>query len=298
MSHVLEVNELIKDYGPLRAVNKLSIQLEKGRVYGILGPNGSGKTTTLGVLLGTINDYHGNFSWFQNGNKNENRKRIGAILEQPNFYKHLSAKNNLKIIALLKNVTEDDIYRVAKIVDLDSRLNDPYKSYSLGMKQRLGIAAALLGNPEVLVLDEPTNGLDPKGIIDIRELIQKIASQGITILIASHMLDEVQKVCSHVCIIQNGITKAQGKLSEIMSGDQFLEISSENMDKLKETLLTFGPIEEKDLVLEKNLIMIRLNKEIDVPKINAHILNSGVSLTHFSTRSKSLEEFFIQTTEQ
>ncbi len=298
MEYVLEVNGLVKDYGSLRAVDRLSLQVEKGSVYGILGPNGSGKTTTLGILLGTIADYQGNFSWFQNGEQNENRKRIGAILEHPNFYEHLSAWNNLKIMALLKNVPESDIHRVSKIVELDSRLNDPYKTYSLGMKQRLAIAAALLGDPEVLVLDEPTNGLDPKGIVDIRNLIEHIASQGITILIASHMLDEVQKVCSHVCIIQNGITKAQGKLSDIMSGDPVLEISSNDIEKLKEVLLSFEPIEENDLVIEKNLIQIRLAKEIDASEINAHILKSGIALTHFSTRSTSLEEFFIQTTEK
>lgn len=297
MEQILEINDLRKNYREIIAVNGLSLKIEKGSVYGILGPNGSGKTTTLGILLGVILKYTGNFSWFENGDLAQNRKQIGALLEQPNFYMNLSAKENLRIVALVKNVPENDIYRVAKLTGLESRLKDKFKNYSLGMKQRLGIASALLGNPKVLILDEPTNGLDPQGIIDIRNLIKTISSQGVTVIMASHVLDEIEKVCTHVCVIKDGVQKAEGKLSDIISGDNILEISSDDLSKLKEVILQFDTIRESDISLEQNTYLVGIQKELDVSKLNRHIMDSGIGITHFSTRTKSLEEFFIQTTQ-
>ncbi|MDB3904900.1 ABC transporter ATP-binding protein [Crocinitomicaceae bacterium] len=297
MEHVLEIKDLRKNFGSICAVNGLSIQVKKGSVYGILGPNGSGKTTTLGILLGVVMKYTGSFSWFGNEDHSENRKQIGALLEQPNFYVDLSAKDNLRIVSLIKNVPEDDIYRVAKFTGLESRLNDKFKNYSLGMKQRLGIASALLGNPKVLILDEPTNGLDPQGIIDVRNLIKTISSEGVTVIIASHALDEIEKVCTHVCVIKDGIQKAEGKLTDIISGDNILEISSDDLIKLKQVILEFESIRESDISLEQNIYHLGIQKGMDVSKLNKHIMDNGISVTHFSTRTKSLEEFFIQTTQ-
>lgn len=297
MENVLEIRDLRKNFGSICAVNGLSIVVKKGSVYGILGPNGSGKTTTLGILLGVITKYTGSFSWFENGDTAENRKQIGALLEQPNFYADISVKDNLRIVALIKNVPENDIYRVAKLTGLDTRLNDKYKNYSLGMKQRLGIASALLGNPKVLILDEPTNGLDPQGIIDIRNLIKTISLEGVTIIMSSHVLDEIEKVCTHVCVIKEGSQKAEGKLTDIISGDNILEISSDDLDKLKEVLIKFEAIRESDIKLEQSMFHISLKKDFDVSKLNKHLMENGISLSHFSTRTKSLEEFFIQTTQ-
>ena len=297
MENVLEIRDLRKNFGSICAVNGLSIVVKKGSVYGILGPNGSGKTTTLGILLGVITKYTGSFSWFDNGDTAENRKQIGALLEQPNFYADISVKDNLRIVALIKNVPENDIYRVAKLTGLDTRLNDKYKNYSLGMKQRLGIASALLGNPKVLILDEPTNGLDPQGIIDIRNLIKTISLEGVTIIMSIHVLDEIEKVCTHVCVIKEGSQKAEGKLTDIISGDNILEISSDDLDKLKEVLIQFEAIRESDIKLEQSMFHISLKKDFDVSKLNKHLMENGISLSHFSTRTKSLEEFFIQTTQ-
>ena len=297
MENILEIKDLRKNFGSICAVNGLSIQVNKGSVYGILGPNGSGKTTTLGILLGVVTKYTGSFSWFENGNDAKNRKQIGTLLEQPNFYSDLSAKENLRIVALIKNVAENDIYRVSKLTGLESRLDDKFKSYSLGMKQRLGIASALLGNPKVLVLDEPTNGLDPQGIIDIRNLIKTVSQEGVTVIMSSHVLDEIEKVCSHVCILKDGIQMAEGKLTDIISGENILEISSDDLGKLKEELLQFESIRESNLNLEQNVYNVRLQQDFDVSKLNKHLLEKGISLTHFSTRTKSLEEFFIQTTQ-
>ena len=297
MENVLEIRDLRKNFGSILAVNGLSIQVKKGSVYGILGPNGSGKTTTLGILLGVVKSYTGSFSWFENGDNAENRRQIGALLEQPNFYSDISGKDNLRIVALVKNVSENDIYRVAKLTGLESRLNDKYQNYSLGMKQRLGIASALLGNPKVLILDEPTNGLDPQGIIDVRNLIKTVSQEGVTVIMSSHVLDEIEKVCSHVCVLKEGEQKAEGKLADIISGDNVLEISSDDLNKLKEVLLQFKTIRESDINLEQNIYHVRLQKDIDVSKLNKHLLEKDISVTHFSTRTKSLEEFFIQTTQ-
>ena len=297
MENILEINDLRKNFGSIYAVNGLSIQVKKGSVYGILGPNGSGKTTTLGILLGAVTKYSGSFSWFENGDDAENRRQIGALLEQPNFYADISVKDNLRIVALIKNVPDSDIYRVAELTGLESRLNDKYKNYSLGMKQRLGIASALLGNPKVLILDEPTNGLDPQGIIDIRNLIKTISAEGVTVIMASHVLDEIEKVCTHVCIIKDGAQKAEGKLSDIISGENILEVSSNDLSKLKEVILQIETIRETDISLEQNTYHVKISQELDISKLNKHLMDSGISITHFSTRTKSLEEFFIQTTQ-
>ena len=204
MEKVLTISGLQKNYGKIHAVNDLSLSVERGSVYGILGPNGSGKTTTLAIILGVVNSNGGSYSWFGNENSKNDRKRIGAILEQPLFYPYLTAEKNLQIVASIKGVEYSDIERVLKIVELFERKDSKFRTFSYGMKQRLAIASALLGNPEVLIFDEPTNGLDPKGIAEIRELIIKIAKQGITILLASHLLDEVQKTCSHVAVLKSG----------------------------------------------------------------------------------------------
>ncbi|MBC7474435.1 MAG: ATP-binding cassette domain-containing protein, partial [Candidatus Sericytochromatia bacterium] len=200
MVNILEINNLSKNYGKLKAVNSLSLTVQKGNIYGLLGPNGSGKTTTLGIVLGVINSSSGDFRWFNSDEKTKSRKKIGAILETPNFYTYLSAYKNLQIVADIKGVDYQRIDTVLKTVNLFERKKDNFAGYSLGMKQRLALASALLSDPDVLVLDEPTNGLDPQGIADIREIIQKTAREGKTIIIASHILDEIEKVCTHVAV--------------------------------------------------------------------------------------------------
>ncbi|UII23600.1 ABC transporter ATP-binding protein [Fulvivirga ligni] len=205
METVLQIKNLTKRYGRLTAVNKLNLEIQKGCVFGILGPNGSGKTTTLGILLDVINKTDGDFSWFGQPATKEMRKRVGAILETPIFYPYLSAVKNLEIVAAIKGAPVANIEPVLKKVELYERRFDKFRTYSLGMKQRLSIASALLCDPEVMILDEPTNGLDPQGIAEIRRLIKEIAADGKTIILASHLLDEVQKVCTHFCILKKEI---------------------------------------------------------------------------------------------
>ena len=295
MENVLLINKVTKRYPGVYAVIDLSLKVDKGNVFGILGPNGSGKTTTLGVILGVINATSGTYSWFGQPDNLNNRKKIGALLETPNFYDGLSGMNNLRIVSKIKNVPEEDIQRVAKMVELDGRMLDKFKTYSLGMKQRLAIASTLLGNPEVIILDEPTNGLDPKGIIDIRELIIKIANQGVTVLLASHALDEVEKACTHVCILKKGSEVIQGKITDLIKGENFVEVSSEDLENLKKVISEFHGIEE--ITQEKDKLLIRMSPNIKTTELNQHLMKNNINISHFASRTKSLEKFYLESTE-
>ncbi|MBT3520401.1 MAG: ABC transporter ATP-binding protein [Gammaproteobacteria bacterium] len=203
--------------------------------------------------------------------------------------------NNLRIVAKIKNVPEEDIQRVSKMVELDGRMLDKFKTYSLGMKQRLAIASTLLGNPEVIILDEPTNGLDPKGIIDIRELIINIANQGVTVLLASHALDEVEKVCTHVCILKKGSEVIQGKIDDLVKGENFVEVSSEDLENLKKVISEFNGT--KEITQEKNKLIIRMSPDVKTTELNQHLMKNNINISHFASRTKSLEKFYLESTE-
>ena len=291
---ILNTDSLFKKYSNLIALNRLSIEVEKGVVYGVLGPNGSGKTTTLGILLGVTNATSGKYSWFSSTNASSDRKKIGALLETPNFYPNLNAWDNLSITCKIKQVPTDDIHRVAELVGLSDRIFDKFKTYSLGMKQRLAIGAALLGKPEVLVLDEPTNGLDPKGIVEIRNLIKSISKQGVTILLASHALDEVEKVCSHVCVIQKGKKITEGSVSELVVSENLVELSSENMDSLEKDCLSFS--DTLNCKKEGAVLVIKLSENTKPIELNKYLIKQGVVVNHFIPRKKNLEEFFLEKT--
>ena len=233
MSVVLEIKNLTKNFGSFKAVNNLSLTVEKGNVFGILGPNGSGKTTTLGMVLDVLNPSEGSYSWYGDSQRTNNRKKIGSILEHPIFYPELSGYKNLEISSLIKGIDESRIEEVLTRVDLIKRKDSPFSSYSLGMKQRLALAAALLSNPEVLVLDEPTNGLDPEGIRQMRELIISIAKEGKTIIISSHILDEIQKMCTHYAILKDGKLLKQGAIGDILSSKNQFLLDSNSNEELK-----------------------------------------------------------------
>ncbi|MCB0432184.1 MAG: ATP-binding cassette domain-containing protein, partial [Mangrovimonas sp.] len=228
MSEILSIDNLTKKYGYLTAVSNLSFTINKGNVYGILGPNGSGKSTTLGIVLNVVNRTSGEFKWFDGTvSTHEALKKVGAIIERPNFYPYMSAYDNLKLVCKIKGVSYEKIDEKLEIVGLIERKNSPFRTFSLGMKQRLAIASALLNDPEILILDEPTNGLDPQGIHQIRTLIKQIASEGTTILLASHLLDEVEKVCSHVVVLRKGEKLYSGRVDEMVSSFGFFELRTE-----------------------------------------------------------------------
>ena len=293
--NILTIDNLSKNYGKIQALKQVSFSVPQGTVYGILGPNGSGKTTMLGIVMDVLKSSSGNYKLFDEMPNETHRKRMGTLLETPNFYHYLSAVQNLKIAAKIKQRGEDDIDRVIEVVGLTQRKNSPFSSYSLGMKQRLAIGSALLGNPEVLVLDEPTNGLDPVGIAEIRSLIMSLASQGKTIIMASHMLDEVEKVCTHVAILKYGKLIASGDVNEILVNEDVVELAASNLDALKNMLTSFPnilSIQIKDKVVQLNLAQGTANME----SINKFCFDNNIVLTHLQLKKKSLETKFLELT--
>jgi ABC-type multidrug transport system ATPase subunit len=292
MNNVLEIQNLTKKFGSFTAVNDISFSVEKGNIYGLLGPNGSGKSTTLGVLLNILNPTAGTWKWFNQDPGNHSLKRIGAIIESPKFYPYLSAQKNLEIVADIKEVSYDKIDEKLTLVGLIDRKKDKFQTYSLGMKQRLAIAAALLNDPEVLILDEPTNGLDPQGIIDIRELILKIASFGTTIILASHLLDEVEKVCTHVVVLKQGKMLYAGAVDQLNNSFGYFELDAESNDNLIEILNSL-PYFSK-ITMRNKLIEASLNQEFSAKELNKILFEKGIILSHLVKRKESLENQFFQ----
>lgn len=279
----------------MQAVNDLSFTIEKGNVYGILGPNGSGKSTTLGMVLNVVNPTKGNFHWFDGTDTTHNAlKKVGAIIERPNFYPYMTAAQNLALVCKIKGVGTDKIQEKLEVVGLLDRMHSKFSTYSLGMKQRLAIASALLNDPEILILDEPTNGLDPQGIHQIRSIIKQIASDGTTILLASHLLDEVEKVCTHVVILRKGVKLYSGRVDAMNASHGFFELRSENLEMLKNALQSndsFG-----DIKIEGDLLTGFLTSPLEAKVLNSQLHQQGIVLTHLVQRKESLEEQFLELT--
>lgn len=296
METILSINNLTKKFGNLTAVNNLSFTINKGNVYGILGPNGSGKSTTLGIVLNVVNKTSGNFSWFNGTVSTHNAlKKVGAIIERPNFYPYMTAAENLKLVCKIKGVNPDEINKKLEIVGLLDRKHSKFQTFSLGMKQRLAIASALLNNPEILILDEPTNGLDPQGIHQIRQIIKDIAANGTTILLASHLLDEVEKVCSHVVVLRHGVKLYSGRVDEMISSHGFFELKCSEQDRMISIL-------EQDenfnkIKVENGLVTVFLNAPIEASTFNKMMFDKGITLSHLVKRKESLEEQFLQLTD-
>jgi len=292
MSTTLRIKGLTKKFGRITAVNNLDLSIESGQVFGILGPNGSGKTTTLGMLLDVITPTDGDYEWFGGLAKTESRKKIGSILETPCFYPYLSAVQNLRIIAHIKDCSYNRIDKVLEDVNLTERKNDKFKTYSLGMKQRLSIAAALLSDPPILILDEPTNGLDPEGIAEVRDLIKDIADKGKTILLASHLLDEVQKVCTDFCILKNGKKLHEGKVEDILGETKSVVISADDNEKLFELMDSFDGI--SNITKEAKELTVVLKEKTTSSDLNSYCHNHGISLKKLNPIYKSLEKEFLK----
>lgn len=296
MQEILKVNNLTKQFGSLTAVRDLSFTIEKGNVYGILGPNGSGKSTTLGIVLNVVNATSGTFEWFGGSmDTHEALKRVGAIIERPNFYPYLTAYQNLKLVAKIKGVPEGRIEEKLRQVGLWDRQDSKFRTYSLGMKQRLAIASALLNDPEILILDEPTNGLDPQGIHQIRELIKGIAAQGTTILLASHLLDEVEKVCSHAIILRRGESLYIGRVDEMIQTHGFFVLGSDNNQKLEDFLKANQRIDK--VRQEGELLIAYLSEPYEASELNSELMEKGIVLSHLVKRKESLEEQFLAVTQ-
>ena len=295
MQSVLTLNNITKFYGKIHALNNVSFSVPEGSVFGILGPNGSGKTTMLGIVMDILKATSGSFQFFGQPATAEMRKNVGTLLETPNFYHYLSGERNLAIAAEIKGKGKEDINDVLQKVDLLQRKTSKFSTYSLGMKQRLAIASALLGNPGVLVFDEPTNGLDPVGIAEIRNLIKRLASEGKTIIMASHMLDEVEKVCTHVAILKRGTLLTAGAVDEVLVNEDIVEIASSDNMKLAEivkSLTGYTTIKQ----LERTIHLLYPVGTAHLETINRHCFNNGVVLNHLQLKKKSLETKFFELT--
>jgi ABC-type multidrug transport system ATPase subunit len=299
---ILSINNLTKNYGKIRALDNVSFEVPPKTVFGILGPNGSGKTTLLGIVMDVIKSSGGSFAWAGDGlAPNDLRKKIGTLLETPNFYHYLSAEKNLVIAAKIKGRGEGDIEKVLRIVNLYERRDSKFSTYSLGMKQRLAIAAALLGDPEILVFDEPTNGLDPAGIAEIRELIRQLYKSGKTIIMASHILDEVEKVCTHVAIIQKGVLKTVSSVEDLMNATGndvaaglVVEISASDNKALKNILEQLeGVISVAEVDGDLHVIC---TDNITGEVLNRYCFEKGIVLSKLNVKRKSLETRFLEIT--
>jgi ABC-type multidrug transport system ATPase subunit len=288
---VLSVNKLTKNFGKLCAVNQLDLEVKRGQVFGMLGPNGSGKTTTLGMLMGVVNPTAGSFSWFGEPATNLTRRKIGAVLEHPIFYPYLSGQKNLELNAMIKGADPNNIAKVLDIVELTTRKDDKYKTYSLGMKQRLAIASALVSDPIILILDEPTNGLDPMGIAEIREIIKRIANDGKTIILASHLLDEVQKVCTHFAVLKRGNLMHIGPVDDVGKGEEIVEVQAyhDDLGVLLQEFVGSGIIKK-----ENGVFQVMMKEGFHSKDLNRFLFDKGIVASHLATRKKSLEKQFLE----
>ena len=292
---LLELDGLSKYFGRLKAVDQLTFTLKKGNSYGLLGPNGSGKSTTLGMILNVVNPTSGSFSWYEGVLSTQQAlKKIGAIIERPNFYPYMTALQNLQLICKIKQYSDATLQEKLELVGLWERRNNKFSTYSLGMKQRLAIAAALINNPELLILDEPTNGLDPEGIHQIRGLIKKIAGQGTTILLASHLLDEVEKVCSHVIILKKGVKYYEGPVDGIHKSFGYIELKAQNLKLLKQFM---AALEEVDSIEEESsMLKVFLKNELNTEELSQQLAQEKIYITHLAQKRPSLEEQFLTLT--
>ena len=296
METILKITNLNKIFNKhLHAVKNVSFEIKKGNVYGILGPNGSGKSTTLGIVLNVVNKTSGDFEWFGGkSNTHDALKKVGAIIERPNFYPYMTAKEYLELVCKIKGTSLSKVDEKLELVGLLERKNDKFRTYSLGMKQRLAIASALLNDPEILILDEPTNGLDPQGIRQIRDIIRIIASQGTTILLASHLLDEVEKVCSHVVVLRKGEMLYQGSVHDMIENNSFFELKSDDKEQLKLALQNHPSIEK--IEEEEGKVLVYLNQDIAAKDLNSYLFERKIVLEHLVKRKNSLEEQFLELT--
>lgn len=291
METVLSIQKLTKNFGKLCAVNQLDLEVKRGQVFGMLGPNGSGKTTTLGMLMGVVNPSSGNFNWFGQEATHHTRKKVGAVLEHPIFYPYLSGQKNLELNAMIKGADPNNIPKVLELVELAGRKDDKYKTYSLGMKQRLAIASALVSDPIVLILDEPTNGLDPMGIAEIREIIKRIANDGKTIILASHLLDEVQKVCTHFAVLRRGKLMHVGPVDEVGKGEELVEVQAyhDDLGVLLQEFVGSGAIKK-----ENGFFQVMMKEGYHSKDINKFLFEKGIVLSHLATKKKTLEKQFLE----
>ncbi len=294
---IIETNQLTKKFSKRYAVENIDLKIKKGEIYGFLGPNGAGKTTTIRMLLGLAKPTKGSIHIFGKDMKNEKLnvlRRVGSLVEYPSYYGHLNAYENLEAIRILLDVPKSRINEVLSIVRLSNEAKRPVKGFSLGMKQRLGIAAALLGNPELLILDEPTNGLDPSGILEIRELIKSMPKEhGMTILVSSHLLSEMEQMATQVGIISKGKMIFQDSIETLRQRAQSkIAIKVDQTELAWRKLLSKGRQAEMD----NNQIYLPHTSDEEISAVISDLVHDDFSVYRVQEEKKSLEDIFLELT--
>lgn len=292
----LAVHGLTKRYGKTFAVDDVTFSVQSGQVFGFLGPNGSGKTTTIGMIFDVITPTDGTISVFGRSNREAlAQRRLGGTLEQPNLCPYMTGRDNLRIVAAIKELDKKHIEPALKAVDLLDAANRVVSGYSLGMKQRLGLAAAMLGDPELLIFDEPTNGLDPDGMREIRDLIVSLSRAGRTILLSTHLLDEVEKICTHVAILNRGKLQRAGKVTDFTSENTSLRLRAQDLTQLLNVLSGFEFA--KNVRTVENAVCLDLTGGSPA-SLNRYLAERGIYLNELSSQRESLEQAFLSLTEQ
>ncbi|MEV6772693.1 ABC transporter ATP-binding protein [Nocardia sp. NPDC051030] len=292
---VVTTDRLTKRYGSHTAVDAVSMSVHRGEIYGFLGPNGAGKTTTLRMLVGLIRPSDGTATVLgMHPGDPKALRRIGVLIEGPGFYPYLSGRDNLRVLARYRGVGNDEVEQVLDRVVLTARGNDKFRTYSLGMKQRLGVAAALLGHPDLLILDEPTNGLDPAGMAEMRELITGLAADGHTVVLSSHLLSEVQEICDRVGVISGGTLLTESTVRELRGAASLL-VRAEPLE------LAFPAV--RRAVGDRSALLTATGIRVDAgvakaPAVARAVIESGADLLELRSDEKSLEEVFFEMTEQ
>lgn len=295
---IVATQKLSYSFGKQTVLDNISLEVPWGSIYGFLGPNGAGKTTTLRLILGLLQKENGSINVFGNdlsSNRINALKRTGSLIEQPSLYLHLNARQNLEIFRLHYNAPKSGINDVLKMVGLSDVGNKKVKAYSLGMKQRLGIAITLLHDPELLILDEPVNGLDPNGIVEIRDLLKQLNNEhGKTIIISSHLLPEIEKTATHVAIIQKGRILFQNTMKELLhiqSDSSLIEIETGDNEKAIQVIQQTVPV-----TLHDNKILVKHQSKEQVASLNALLVKKDIQVYRLALIQNDLENIFMQIT--
>lgn len=293
---ILRTEGLSKNYGKIQALSDVSLEVPSGSVFGILGPNGSGKTTLLGTVLEILFPSGGSFNWFEDleAKPASLRQRIGSLLETPNYYPYMTGAQNLAVTASIRGRGEEGIPKALERVGLGDCPKLPFKSYSLGMKQRLALGGCLLGDPDVLVLDEPTNGLDPAGIADVRSIIGGLKDEGKTIILASHLLDEVEKVCTHVAILKKGKILEVGSMEHILHEEVVIDLEADDRESLEAALKSYSPA--LNVVAKDN--GFRVSGKATAAELNRYCFEKELTLSLLHTNKRNLESRFLEITDE
>ena len=295
---IIEVSHLVKDYGSFRAVNDASFDVYKGDVYGFLGPNGAGKSTTIRSILSLIKPTSGQIKVFNRDMATHRHyilQRVGCIVEKPDFYHYLSAEKNIEIFARISGVpiTKKRVYEIIEFVGLKGREKDKLRGFSHGMRQRLGIAQTLIHNPELIILDEPTTGLDPQGIIDIRNLILQLKNEhNKTILLSSHILSEIELIANRMVIINKGKIKAQGLVSELLNAQELIVSFQVNDVEKARNLVLSSTLDVKIDSIDHNNLYIHISQE-KIPQVNKLLCENNVQVYSIEAKRK-LEDYFLK----